>query len=106
MEDSNEAKPFTEPAVEDVEMLVGVTCEEAERLIFSAENVQPWEVGGEDERGAVGEDQHERDFPYDAYHSVEDVDAEECEDEQGGGVLWEGLVEERYGWRLVGEERS
>jgi hypothetical protein len=104
MYDSDEAQPFAKSAVEDVEMLVRIPSEEAERLIFGAENVQPGKVGCEDERGAVGEDLHERNFPYYAYHAIEDVDAEEGKDEEGGGVFREGLVEERYRWRLVDEE--
>lgn len=85
-------------------MLVGIAGEESEWLVFGAENVQPGKIGGEDEGRAIREDEHERHLPYDAYYGVEKVDAEECEDEESGGIFGEGLVEKWYRWRLIEEE--
>ena len=46
-------------------------------MVLRTEDVEPWQVGGEDERDAVGEDEYERDLPYDADHCVEYVDGEQ-----------------------------
>jgi hypothetical protein len=91
--------------VKDVEMLVRVSGEQTERLVLGAQDIQPGKVGGEDQRGSVGEDQHKRELPCDSYHGVNDVYAEESEDEDSGGILWKRLVEEQYRTRLVSEER-
>lgn len=87
-------------------MLVGKAGKETKGLVLGTEDVQPGKVCGEDEGGAIREDEHERHLPYDAYHRVEDVDTEECEDEEGGGIFGEGLIEEWYRRRLIEEERS
>lgn len=79
--EADEAHPFPDAAVEDVECFIGVARQGAERLVLGAEEVQEGEVNDEEEADAVGKDEEELRVQRETEELEEDVEDQPGEDE-------------------------
>ena len=90
-----EAHQLADTAMEDVERLVRVPRQQAERLVFSRKQVQQGEVDHDDNAGAVGKDEEKVPAQREAEEVDEDVQAQIGQHKQRGSVGREGPVGQR-----------